>query len=108
MKSMDLVKSILQTWPGCSSLKSVINLVNEIIQEHGEDDLVEGKTVNPCSTFFDREIELEYNQRFFCDNCSGDDRWCHLCGGTGQTAPAQKRYLRIWLSEANGGELCWG
>lgn len=106
MKSIDLVKSILQTFPG-EGIRSVINLVNEIIEEHG-DDLKEGRTIEPFGSVFQRELELEYTHRSLCTNCSGDDNHCHLCGGTMDMKPPETRYVRIWLSDMNGGELCWG
>jgi len=60
VKSIDLVKNILQTFPGCVSFHSVISLAREIIDEHGEDDLQDNRLIEPFGPFYGREIELKY------------------------------------------------
>ena len=107
MKSIDLVKNISQTYPGCVSLKAAHQVAKEIIEKHA-DGLQDNRLIEPFSSFYKREIELKYYKHFYCTNCSGDDSHCHLCGGTGEIKPAERRYVRIWLSPVGGGKLCWG
>jgi len=106
MNSMNIVKDILQTFRGVVSLKTAINVANEIVEKHWEDGLEDYRTIEPFGAFQERVIEIKYYQHYFCSNCSGDDRWCHLCGGTGQTDLPEARYLQIWLNDNH--ELCWG